>query len=77
MGGSANARSSVAAAPHAFPPAHLDKTTRPNAQYFWHKRELTAADEGKSLLELNMHTGFQLKGYDLVGTAQWKCTPAC
>lgn len=35
-------------------------------QYFWHRRELTAADESKTLLEMNMHTGFQLRGYDLV-----------
>jgi hypothetical protein len=37
-------------------------------QLFFHKREMTpAAYDHKTLLELNMHTGFALKGYDLVG----------
>lgn len=36
-------------------------------QYFWHKKELTAAYDDKTLLDMNMHTGFALKGYDLVG----------
>lgn len=35
-------------------------------QLFWHKQELTAAYDEKTLLEMNMHTGFALKGYDLV-----------
>lgn len=35
-------------------------------QLFWHKRELTAAYDEKTLLDMNMHTGFALKGYDLV-----------
>jgi hypothetical protein len=37
-------------------------------QLFHHKRELTSAFEHKTLLEMNMHTGFALKGYDLVRT---------
>ena len=35
-------------------------------QLFWHKKELTAAYDTKTLLDMNMHTGFALKGYDLV-----------
>lgn len=35
-------------------------------QLFWHKRELTSAYDDKTLLDMNMHTGFALKGYDLV-----------
>lgn len=35
-------------------------------QLFWHKQQLTAAYDEKTLLEMNMHTGFALKGYDLV-----------
>lgn len=35
-------------------------------QLFWHKKELTEAYDSKTLLEMNMHTGFALKGYDLV-----------
>lgn len=35
-------------------------------QLFWHKKELTAAYHTKTLLEMNLHTGFCLKGYDLV-----------
>ena len=32
---------------------------------FWHGKELTAAFDGRSLLEMNLHTGFSLMGYDL------------
>jgi hypothetical protein len=35
-------------------------------QLFWHKQELTAAYDDKTLLDMSMHTGFALKGYDLV-----------
>lgn len=35
-------------------------------QLFHHKRELSAAYDSRTLLEMNMHTGFALKGYDLV-----------
>jgi len=35
-------------------------------QLFWHKKELTTAYDDKTLLDMNMHTGFALKGYDLV-----------
>lgn len=35
-------------------------------QLFWHKQELTAAYDEKTLLEMSMHTGFALKGYGLV-----------
>lgn len=38
-------------------------------QLFWHKRELTAAYESRTLLDMNMHTGFAIKGYDLVRLA--------
>lgn len=38
-------------------------------QLFHHKRELTSSFDSKTLLEMNMHTGFALKGYDLVGAA--------
>lgn len=37
-------------------------------QLFWHKRELTAAYDNKTLLEMGMHTGFALRGYDLVSS---------
>ncbi|GBF93519.1 hypothetical protein Rsub_06652 [Raphidocelis subcapitata] len=33
-------------------------------QLFWHKRELTAAFDSKTLSEMHMHTGAGLKGYD-------------
>jgi hypothetical protein len=36
-------------------------------QLFFHKQELLPADDARTLLEMNMHTGFALKGYDLVG----------
>lgn len=35
-------------------------------QLFWHRRELTPAlFDGRTLLDMNMHTGFTLRGYDL------------
>ncbi len=37
-------------------------------QLFWHQKELTAAHDNKTLLEMHLHTGFSLKGYDLVST---------
>jgi hypothetical protein len=37
-------------------------------QLFWHKKELTAAYDERTLLDMNMHTGFAIKGYDLVST---------
>lgn len=40
-------------------------------QLFWHKKELTAAGyDDRTLLSLNIHTGFNFKGYDLVRTAR-------
>lgn len=36
-------------------------------QLFWHNKELTPRYDNKTLLELHLHTGFSLKGYDLVG----------
>jgi hypothetical protein len=36
-------------------------------QLFFHGRELLPADDARTLLDMNMHTGFALKGYDLVG----------
>ena len=35
-------------------------------QLFWQNKELTAAREGTTLLDLGLHTGACLKGYDLV-----------
>jgi hypothetical protein len=34
-------------------------------QLFWTGRELTPAYDPKTLLEMNLHTGFSLHGYDL------------
>lgn len=34
---------------------------------FWHNKELTASYNHKTLLDLHLHTGFSLKGYDMVG----------
>ena len=34
---------------------------------FWHFKELTEEYNNKTLLDLNLHTGFSLTGYDLVG----------
>ncbi|GMH36102.1 LOW QUALITY PROTEIN: hypothetical protein BSKO_03970 [Bryopsis sp. KO-2023] len=36
-----------------------------NQQLFWHRKELTEPYDSKTLLEMNMHTGFSLRGYDL------------
>ena len=33
---------------------------------FWHNKELTALYDNKTLLDLHLHTGFSLKGYNLV-----------
>lgn len=35
-------------------------------QLFWHNQELTARHDATTLLELGLHTGFCLRGYDLV-----------
>lgn len=35
-------------------------------QYFWHRRELTAADDARTLLDIDWHTGFGIRAYDLV-----------
>lgn len=40
-------------------------------QLFWHKKELTTAYDDKTLLDMNMHTGFAIKGYDLVSKECW------
>merc|ERR1712057_57066 len=32
---------------------------------FWHFKELTQEYDNKTLLDLNLHTGFSLTGYDL------------
>lgn len=37
-------------------------------QLFWHKKELTSDFDNKTLLEMNLHTGFSLRGYDLVNS---------
>lgn len=34
-------------------------------QLFWHNRELTPKRDTTTLLELGLHTGFCLRGYDL------------
>lgn len=34
-------------------------------QLFWQGKELTSAFENRTLLEMNLHTGFSLSGYDL------------
>jgi len=34
-------------------------------QLFWHKRELTAAHDCRTLTDMNWHTGTGLQGYDL------------
>mmetsp|Transcript_6814 Transcript_6814/g.16671 ORF Transcript_6814/g.16671 Transcript_6814/m.16671 type:complete len:146 (-) Transcript_6814:464-901(-) len=36
---------------------------------FWHFKELTSEYDNKTLLDLNLHTGFSLTGYDLVSCA--------
>lgn len=41
-------------------------------QLFWHDRELTPARDAATLLELGLHTGFCLRGYDL---ARALCLP--
>ena len=35
-------------------------------QLFWHQKELTAAHDHRTLLDMHLHTGFSLRGYDLV-----------
>lgn len=35
-------------------------------QLFWHQNELTSAYDAKTLLEMHLHTGFSLRGYDMV-----------
>lgn len=37
---------------------------------FWHFKELTQEYDNKTLLDLNLHTGFSLTGYDLVRTVR-------
>jgi len=41
---------------------------------FWHFKELTSEYDGKTLLDLNLHTGFSLTGYDLVSWAKNETT---
>ena len=38
-------------------------------QLFWQDKELTPAYDARTLLEMNLHTGFSLRGYDLVRPA--------
>ena len=33
---------------------------------FWHGKELTAAFHASTLMDMSMHTGFGLRGYDTV-----------
>lgn len=34
-------------------------------QLFWHGKELSSSEDKNSLLDMNLHTGFALQGYDL------------
>lgn len=34
-------------------------------QLFWHKKELCADGDGRTLMEMDIHTGFGFRGYDL------------
>lgn len=40
--------------------------TPQNQLLFWHKAELMPQDDPKTLLEMGLHTGFALQGYDVV-----------
>ena len=44
-------------------------------QLFWQNKELTAARDGTTLLDLGLHTGASLKGYDLVRTSAQALPP--
>ena len=35
-------------------------------QLFWHQKELTSSYDDKTLLDMHLHTGLSLRGYDLV-----------
>ena len=35
-------------------------------QLFWHQKELTPTHDNKTLLDMHLHTGLSLRGYDLV-----------
>ena len=39
-------------------------------QLFRHKRELLERDDAKTLLDMDIHTAFGLRGYDLSGGEQ-------
>ena len=43
---------------------------RRKIQLFWHKKELAERYDTKTLLDMNLHTGFSLRGYDLVKLSQ-------
>jgi hypothetical protein len=40
-------------------------------QLFWHGKELTSTFDGRTLLDMNLHTGFSLFGYDLTETPHY------
>lgn len=41
-------------------------------QLFWHGKELTPSYDARTLIDLSLHTGFSLMGYDLrVAPAYW------
>lgn len=40
-------------------------------QLFWHGRELTEDFDEKTLLDMDLHTGFSLMGYDLNETPDY------
>jgi len=46
-------------------------------QLFWHKKELTEAYDKMTLLEMNIHTGFTFRGYDLVRDNTAAALAAC
>jgi len=46
-------------------------------QLFWHKKELTEAYDKMTLLEMNIHTGFTFRGYDLVRDNTAAAVAAC
>ena len=44
-------------------------------QLFWHQKELTPAYNNTTLLDMHLHTGFSLRGYDLVRSLSHQHAP--
>ncbi|KAG2437890.1 hypothetical protein HXX76_005507 [Chlamydomonas incerta] len=40
-------------------------------QLFWHGKELTPSYDSRTLLDMNLHTGFALQGYDLTAAPKY------